>query len=448
MSGGAWSSGGRVVTAFTALATNAILARLLSPQDLGVYFLAFSLVQVSALLGSLGLEQAVVRFVAESVGLNQFERARRSLVGALVLGALGALGVGAVYLFLGRTIADILFHAPGLVAATWLVAGWIVVMTLQALLAGGFRSFHDHRSSTIFGGLTTGGLLTAFLGMLWLLDNQSSLTVTLLLAVGSSFANVLLAGWLLRRKVASLPTSGAESPPVRIGTILRVALPLSVTSLTVFGLAQADLLIIAAFRPPEEVAIYGAAVRAVFMVAMPLIAITAVAPPLIAELYSQGRKRELERTLRAAATLAGIPAILVLASFLFFGGPILALVFGDYYRQGATILMLLSLAQLVNVWSGLNITILAYTGHQTIMMLITVASSLLIIVAGLGAVGPYGATGVAVTAAVGISVYNVVLWLVARRKTGLWTHVGFGGFFEAIRATRRIAGWRKRDRGI
>jgi O-antigen/teichoic acid export membrane protein len=447
-SGGAWATGGRVITAFTALATNALLARLLSPQDLGVYFLAFSIVQVGALLGSLGLEQAVVRFVAESIGLNQFERARHALVGSLMLGTLGALGVGAVYLLLGRTLAGTLFHAPGLVAASGLVAGWIAVMTLQALVAGAFQSFHDLRLSTIFGGLTTGILLTASLGVLWLLVNQSSLAITLLLAVGSGFANVLLAGWLLRRKVASLPPSDSVSSPVRIGTIMGVALPLSVSNVTVFALAQADLWIIGAFRPPEEVAIYGAAVRAVVLVAMPLVAVNAIAPPLIAELYAQGRRQELERALRAAATLAGIPAFLVLASFLIFGGPILALVFGDYYSQGATILRLLSLAQLVNVWSGVSMTTLAYTGNQTVMMLITIAGGLVTIIAGLGAVGPYGATGVAVTAAVGISAYNVALWLVARRKTRLWTHVGFGGFSELMGAARRIAAGRGREGGV
>ena len=61
-----WVAGGRITTAFAALATNVLLARLLSPEDLGVYFLAFSLVQVGAGLGPLGLDHAVLRFLPES----------------------------------------------------------------------------------------------------------------------------------------------------------------------------------------------------------------------------------------------------------------------------------------------------------------------------------------------------------------------------------------------
>jgi O-antigen/teichoic acid export membrane protein len=164
LSGGAWASSGRMATAFTALATNVLLARLLSKQDVGFYFLAFSVVQLGMLVGSLGLEQAVVRFVAESVGLKQFTRARRTLAWIAVLGALGALGVGIAYSVFGRLVGGTLFHAPPLVAVNELIAGWMAVLALQTILAGAFQSFHDIRLFTIFGGLASGSLLTASLG--------------------------------------------------------------------------------------------------------------------------------------------------------------------------------------------------------------------------------------------------------------------------------------------
>src|SRR5215203_1705362 len=136
VSGGAWASGGRIAMVFTALATNALLARLLSPREVGLYFLAFSVVQLGSLMGSLGLEQAVVRFVAESVGLEQFKRARRALAWIAVLGVLGALGVGIAYSVSGQMVGGTLFHAPSLVAATGLIAGWMAVLALQKILAG------------------------------------------------------------------------------------------------------------------------------------------------------------------------------------------------------------------------------------------------------------------------------------------------------------------------
>jgi O-antigen/teichoic acid export membrane protein len=422
---------------FTALATNALLARLLSKQEVGFYFLAFSLIQLGSLMGSLGLEKAVVRFLAESVGLEQFNRARRALLWIVVLGMLGAIGVGTVYSISGRMVAEGLFHAPPLAATTGLVAGWMAVLALQKILAGAFQSFHDIGLSTIFGGLAGGSLLTASLGVLWLAKGHATLATALMLGVSSALISLLLGGWLLQRKVAHLPVRGEKGHTVGLREIVRVAWPLTVTNLTLFVLTQAPLWILGAFRPPEEVAVYGAASRAVVLVAMPLTVANSVLPPLIAEMYPQGRKRELERTLRTVATVAGIPAFLALAAFILFGGPILGLMFGDNYRGGAPILALLSLAQLVNVWSGSGSITLSYTGHQATMMTLTIAGGLFTVLAGLAVVGPYGVGGVAASVAAGIAGYNLVLWFVTKRKTGMLTHVSFGGISEAIRTVMR-----------
>src|SRR5687768_15896805 len=116
VSGGAWALGGRMAQALTALATNALLARLLSPQELGAYFLAFSVVMLGSMVGSLGANYAVVRFVAESMGLNHFGRARHAVSVMCVVGVFGALGSGSLYLLSGGVLANKLFHAPALAA--------------------------------------------------------------------------------------------------------------------------------------------------------------------------------------------------------------------------------------------------------------------------------------------------------------------------------------------
>jgi O-antigen/teichoic acid export membrane protein len=179
------------------------------------------------------------------------------------------------------------------------------------------------------------------------------------------------------------------------------------------------------FRPQTEVAIYGAAAKLVILVAIPLQIINAVVPPLIAEMYAQGKRQELERTLRLAATVSGVPAFLALAAFLVLGAPLLALIYGDYYSAAWTVLALLSLGQLVNVWVGSCGMVLTMTGHQVTMMVLMVISGGLTVAAGLLVVGRYGATGVAAATAGGIALQQILLWLAARSSAGIWTHVAF-----------------------
>src|SRR5215204_5484203 len=93
LSGSTWALGGKIGAATIGIVTNGVLARLLTKQEFGVYFLAFSIISLGAVIGSLGLPKTVLRFVAENMTLGQPGRARRAIYTALGLGALGALSV-------------------------------------------------------------------------------------------------------------------------------------------------------------------------------------------------------------------------------------------------------------------------------------------------------------------------------------------------------------------
>lgn len=421
-------------TTLSALATNALLARLLSPRELGVYFLAFSLVMFGAQVGSLGLNQAVVRFVAVSLGLNLPGRIRRVVILALGVGTLGAISVGFLYLLLGGTLAEELFHSPALVAVTGLVAGWMIIMTLQLLLSETFRGLHHIDLATIFGGLATGTLLTAGLGTLWLVNDGTTLAIVMLLAMGSSLASCLLAGWILNREIARLPSNSSERW-LSVGEILRVSSPMLISSLTLLAITQADIWIVGAFRPPDDVAVYGAAARTVLLISMPLLVVNGVIPPLIAEMYVQGRTRELERVIRTTVSLAVIPALAMLVVFVFLGGTILGLVYGEFYSQGAILLALLSVGHLTNVWAGPCGTALVMTGHQTTMMIVTFLTVVFVFGGALWVVRVYGPIGVASVAAMSMILQNTLSLLLARKQTGLWTHASL-----SILSLRRAPG--------
>jgi O-antigen/teichoic acid export membrane protein len=432
LSGSAWALGGKVVASISGLATAVLLARLLPPQSLGAYFLAMSVVILGAMAGSMGINHVAVRFIAESIGLNQYLRARHIVFKTIRLGVLGALVAATLCLIFSDPLAKDLFHAPALASVTGLLAGWIAAVILQGVLADILRGFQDIRLATIFGGPTTGMgngpaitiLLASCLFVLWLVTGQANLATVVLLAAASAGLCALLAGWFVAGKVVSLPRQG-EGKVVETRQLLHVAWPLMLTNLGLFVQTQLDIWIVGAFRSPAEVAIYGAASRIVYFVGVPTMIVNSVVAPFIAEMYAQGKKNELEGALRNTATLASIPGFLVASGFVLLGGPILALVFGDYYRQAATVLAILGIALLVSVWTGSAGPTLMMTGHQTLSMVIATASASITAAVGVAAVGPYGLTGVAVASGGGWALNNILLWLAVKYKAGIWTHVGY-----------------------
>jgi O-antigen/teichoic acid export membrane protein len=435
LSGSAWAVGGKVCAVGVGLVSNALLARLLSPQEFGTYLLVLSVASLGALVGCLGLNKTAVRFVAESMGLGQQEKTRQTIRLVVGLGLLGSLAASSVYLLIGGYIGRTVFDAPALATVVGLTAGYIAVSTIQELFAETFRGFHDIKLATLFGGLTIGNsaglvmrlLLLACLIALWFAGGETDLSTVMLIVVGSGSVSALISAWFLYRRTTSLagPRAEEEGSGIGLKEVLGVSTPMLVNALTVFVLIQADLWIVAAFCSQEQVAIYGAASRFVVLVTMPLMVVNSVLPPVIAEMYARGEKRRLEGTVRPVATLTGAPSLLMLALFALAGGSILGIVYGDFYQSGATVLALLSLGKLAMVWSGSCGLTLQMTGHQSLLMWISIASGVLFVAGALWAVRDFGPVGVAGVAAASMALQNLLTVLAAKWKTGIWTHASF-----------------------
>jgi O-antigen/teichoic acid export membrane protein len=433
LSGSTWALGGKIAAATIGIITNGVLTRLLTKQEFGVYLLAFSIISVGAVIGSLGLPKTVLRFVAENMTLGQPGRARRAIYTALGLGVLGALCISLAYLFIvGDLVSRYLFDSSALVAVIGLTAGWIAISTMQEIMAETFRGFHDIRMATLFGGLATGGksaglimrvMLLACLVLLLATVGHTDLRTVMLASIGAGAASSLLAALFLHKRISSLGAQGMENP-ISAEDELRDAFPILIISLTSFILlSAADLWILAYFRSDADVAVYGAAARLVALIAMPLLLTNLVLPPIIAEMYAQGRTAELEGTLRSFSTLSGVPSLLVLIVFMLLGGPILGVVYGSGYQSAAMVLVLLSAGKLAAVWAGSCGAVLQFTGHQGSMLRVNLLTSPLFIIGALLVVRDYGPVGIAsMTAAITV-LQNAALVLVAKRKTGMWTCV-------------------------
>src|SRR5215216_5248912 len=273
LSGSAWASVGRIGGAMLGIFTTGLLARMLSEQELGAYFLALTIVSLGAVVGSLGLPKTVVGLVAENMGVGRPERVHRGIRTVLGLGVFGALGIGLAYLWVGDLVSQYLFHSSLLVGVTGLLAGWIAIAVVQEITAETFRGFHDIRLATLLGGLATagksGGLIMRVL--LWVRSQHTSLTTVMLVCIGSGSMSVVLSLWLLYDKVSSLGSSegSADEELVSAKEILDDATPFLAIALTSFVLLSADVWILGALGSLKEVGIYGAASRLVAFVVMP-----------------------------------------------------------------------------------------------------------------------------------------------------------------------------------
>jgi O-antigen/teichoic acid export membrane protein len=304
----------------------------------------------------------------------------------------------------------------------WLAAAWIIVNALLSLTAETFRGFKQFWPATLYSGLAVDILLVGGFGALWLAGVRPTLAQAVGVTVAATGVALAAGAFTLWRRVAPLDGEGTTG----VWEVTAVSLPLLVTSLANFAVGTGvDLWVVGHFSSTSDVALYGAASRLVFFVATPLIVVSQVVPPIIAELHARGERDQLERTLRSVSTVAGLPAALVLAAFIGAGGFILSLAYGPYFRHAATVLIILSCARLVAVCTGSSGVTLMMTGHQRTMMLITVGTGAFALVAEILLAPRYGITGVASATCAAQILLNGLQLVFARIHVGIWTHARF-----------------------
>jgi O-antigen/teichoic acid export membrane protein len=417
--GSSWVLFGKVVTIPLGFVINALLARLLSPSEMGAYFATFTLVLVGSIVAQLGLDRSAVRFVSTGIGTGQHGQARHVIRTVFTVGTISAIVTGLVLILgLGGWLARSVFHSETMETVIPFAAGWLVFNSLRSLLVETFRGFQQWGISTMFDSLFVDVLSALTFGVLLGMHARPSVRGVVAISMGyTAVAAVIVAGLLLRR-VRRLGWEGR----VPRGEIFAMAWPVLITDSAIYLLGTGvDLLVLGAFRPLSEVAVYGAATRLMMLVVAPFRVLQGVTPPIIAELYSQGRKKELEQAIRPAATLAGLPAALALLVFLFFGSSVLGLVYGPFYEQGAAILAILSAGRLVAVWTGSCGLALMMTGHQKQMMYVTVVTGLMSIAAGILVAPEFGGVGVAAATAGMASLQNLLQLFLAKRLVGVST---------------------------
>jgi O-antigen/teichoic acid export membrane protein len=435
LAGGAWALLGRVVMAASGFATNILISRMIAPADFGAYFLLLSMTSIAVQIAQGGMQIGVVRLVAEAKGRDEPGKIVGIVLATLRTGAMTGALLGAIGGLFTWWAGVGIFESSTMSNAAGFVPLWVLMLTLTSLIGESFRGMHHYSLASVCAGMGINVLLLTILLLLTLGSIQIGLTGLLSIYLAALAGTLIAGGLLMRTQLARL----GQRARVTAIELLRLGWPLMVSSAAILVMTQTDLWLMGALLNPTEVAVYGAAARVVALVMMPMLIVNTVLPPLIADLNGRGELIRIERTARAISAAASIPAILILISLSFIAGPLLTLAYGEFYRPGAQILLLLSAGQTINVITGSGATILMMVGGQHLVMIISIICCTLLLIVGYFAAITFGANGVATTAAACTALHGVLCLGAVRHRYRIWTHAGFdqlGSYLRALRAYR------------
>lgn len=392
-----------------------LLARVMGPGHYGIYVYVMSWVAVLAIAAKFGMDTLLVRFVSAYTANREWGRLRGVMRlanrTAFVLGiTLCALGALTVWLLQARfESALLLTFYIGFLAVPLVALNALRQSTLRALK----RIVLAHIPDSILPPVIVGGLVITVV-LVERPDPTAPIVMTCYL-VAMTAVFVLASFWTARNLPAESRRTDAES---YARTWIFTALPLLLMASMHILMNRSAILLLGAFRTPEEAGIFAVAMRLTDLAGFALLATNSIAAPLFAQLYAENRPEELQRIVRLAAL--GVFAVTVpVCVVLLVGGKLLLGLFGPEFVEGYGVLVALTFAQFFAASCGSVGYLLTMTGHERKAALIFGGAVLINIGLNAALISVYGLMGAGIATAIAIFIWKVSMLILVRRYVGI-----------------------------
>lgn len=416
--GGMGSLAVKVVSLLLGFVLAVLLARVLGPENYGIYGFTLALVRLVAIPAQVGLPNLVVRETAKAGARENWALMRgiwRWATNYVVISSVLLLGCVWLGLFLfDDRLSDSRFEA--LIVALPLIP----LVALGNIRAGALRGLHLVVLSQIPEKIIRISVFIIFsLVFLLMMDGETFNASRALGLNVLAAATAFFLGATILWKVRPAGVRNESSIQIKASQWRRAVIPLAMISGLQFLNSHADILLLGLLRGDREVGLYRVAVQFANLVVFGLGAINMVLHPHIAKLHMNGEHEKLQRLAILSARVVFILALPPVLVFVLFGPWLLGTIFGDEYSPAYVPLAILVIGQLVNAGMGSVGALLNMTGHESDTARVMLGTFIMNIVLNLVLIPQFGIGGAATATTVTFVAWNIILWRLVRKRLGI-----------------------------
>ncbi|OKO84366.1 polysaccharide biosynthesis C-terminal domain-containing protein [Bradyrhizobium sp. AS23.2] len=391
-----------------AFALFSLAARTMSPDGFGIFATWLSVAQMAAVVGLVGQESLLVRFLNEYRVGDQPDLTKGVLLSSLRISSIAMLiAIGSIAI-----VADmrgdewLLILAVSVYTAVnaGLMLGSQVARSLVSILMGeGNRELFWRVAVVLF-------LLAVLSGHRQLDPAELIAVMTIAMSVGLVAQIVAIARALpdFRGTAARSETSRWRSSSLHfwVASILEAANQ------------YFDIILVYWMLDPATAGIYFAASRLANIFAMVSAALYSFGARRLPSLYFSKNHQEFGRTLQL---MAEVTALCVVSGLLliWIGGPYLLKLFGPHFAAQHWVLIVLGVGTAFQAAGGPSAAILQLTGHEREYVPVVAANVALRLVGFLVLIPWLGVLGAAISATVSLALATIALNILCRRRTGV-----------------------------
>lgn len=395
-----------------------MLARMYGPGQLGLYALGVTIVGFANILAQFGMHNPLVRYVARFQAERDSARVRGTILLTLRVSLFLSLALS-VLMFLGAGfLAGTVFGKPALEIPLKVFAVSVPFLTLMSMALWATQGFQTVKYYSLVQ-LILQPLINLALIIGFYFVGAQLLGAVAAYVVSMAACSVLALYYLIRLFPRLLDRN---MPPVYesravFGDSSQVFVAVTAEYVNVWtGVAVLGVL-----ATSEDVGIYNVAARTAMISSLVFMAFTQIFGPIIANLYTTGRLRDLEHLYGDVSRWIFMGGLAIFWIMVLLSTDILA-VFGPEFVAGWAVMVVVAAGQLFSSSVGATNRVLLMTGHQRMYMVAMVAAAVTGLVASFALVPVFGILGAGISDAATTVLANVICLVAIRKTLNLWPY--------------------------
>lgn len=386
-----------------------LITRNFGAGAMGVFALSITVLTVFSVIGRLGFDTALLRFVAEYSSRDRWDLVRETYLKTIMLVIPLTLLLSFLLFFSSPFIAKHIFHKEYLGRSFRLVSFALLPMVLIFINSESLRGLKKIKEYSFLLNVSIPLFATIILTLTLLFTEEKNAPITsyIISAVLVSVLSFII--WLRNASLKKM-SSGSS---LKLKTLLNVSLPLLLSSSLFLIMQWTDTIMLGMFRTEAEVGIYNVALKVAGLTSVTLFAINSIAAPKFAEFYGKGDMKGLGKVAQQSTKLIFWTSLPILLVFLLFPWSVLG-IFGAEFKSGVYALIILTLGQFVNAVSGSVGYILQMTGKQTVFQNIIILAATINLILNALLIPQYGINGAAIASMISMTFWNILSLLYLR----------------------------------
>ncbi len=381
------------------------IARYFGPEDYGLFAIALSIIGFGSVFALVGLPAGVTRYISYYSAREDYRRVKGVITSALKISFPVSLIIMVILFVFSRDIALEFFHNIELDLVVKAIAISIPFYSLFYIFSSAFIGFKKIEcrvlSENIFFNISKLVFVIIF-GILGYGVFGIAISYTIATAITFIFA-----AYLLETRVFPIFKTDIQSIPIK-REMLYFSLPLVLSGFMGTIVMWTDTTMLGFFKNAVAVGIYNAAIPTAQILMIFPGALGALFLPVITELHSKGKEKELKTVYKVIAKwmfYLNFPVFLLL---VIFSRQVLNITFGKEYIAGYVALILLGGAYLTSVFSNPAIYTLQMLKKTKNILYISIINASLNVILNFELIPIYGIGGAATASLTTFSVSTLL----------------------------------------